>query len=279
MMTGCAKYIVLCVVAAMSVLSVSGQHYVGIKGGYGAASGRFYPVPDKSGLVLGKYTGGVGWKYYSDKQVVGGVGLELEFQQRGYSIYDADILPGSTGIVSDTTSYRVTTRRVSSVTLPLVWQPHLYMVNRRVRMFASLGVTLSYNTGLGDDITTTDYLWNRNTREQTIESETNPYVMQTARDVRWNYGFVGGFGFGVLMNRWEVFAEGRYYMGLSDILRYKTKYQFNEQGTLRSELDNIFISVGLYYRLGKGGILAPPLRRSRPAPPGDNDFRNIKLNM
>jgi hypothetical protein len=81
-----------------------------------------------------------------------------------------------------------------------------------------------------------------------------------------------------LSGRWEFFAEGRYYYGMSDILRTKTKYQFNEEEMIRSELDNIFITVGVAFRLGKGDILAPPARRKARTAANDNDFRNIIRN-
>ena len=255
-----------------ALMSVSGQHYVGVKGGYGAAQGRFFPIPDKGGLIWNKYTGGVMWKYYSSQQVVGGVSAELEFQMRGYRIFDGN------GIISDETSYTSTTRTVSSITMPLIWQPHLYMINRKVRVFLNAGVTFSYNLGIGDKLTNSKYGFDAD-GNRTITHETSPYVMQTARDVRWHCGWLGGFGVGVLIGRWEVFAEGRYYYGMSDILRTKTKYLFNEEESIRSELDNIYITMGVFFRLGKGDITEPPLRKRRPIPAGDDDFRNIKTGM
>ncbi len=246
------------------------QHYVGVKAGYGAAHGRFYPSPDKSGLAWGKTTAGLVWKYFSPQQVVGGVSAELEFQQRAYNLLEG------TAAITGEGSYDGTMRTVSSITMPIMWQPHLYMINRRVRFFVSAGVTFSYNLGTGDKLTTTHYRWDDETQTHTPESTTTDYHMQTARDVRWNYGWLGGVGLSVLTGRWEIFAEGRYYYGMSDIVRNSTKYLFHETKTLRSELDNIYISVGVTMRLGKGGILAPPLsKRRRAAAQGDN-FTNIR---
>lgn len=267
------KKFVCIALALMGALSASGQHYVGVKGGYGAAYGRFHPKPDKSGLTWGKYTGGVMWKYYSDQQVIGGVSVELEYQMRGYNLLDG------VGEISDQTKYTAQTRTVNSITMPLIWQPHLYIINRRVRLFLNAGVTLSYNLGLGDTFTNSDYGFDTD-GNRTVTHETVPYTMQTARDVRWNYGWLGGFGIGVLIDRWEVFAEGRYYYGMSDILRYRTKYQFHgANGPLRSELDNIYITMGVFFRLGKSGITEPPLRRRRPEPVVGDDFRTIKLDL
>lgn len=258
------------------------QHYIGVKTGYGAARGRIATVwgYPESATIWNKYSAGLVWKYFSPQQVVGGVSAELEFQQRGYRVYDGGVPDAVSVIISDTTSYRAKIRTVSSVTLPLIWQPHLYMFNRRVRFFLSAGITFSYNLGVGDTWTVDNYTWNENDRVQTVTyGETAPYKMQTARDVRWNYGWLGGAGFSFFVDRWEIFAEGRYYYGMSDIMRNDTKYHFNEERALRSELDNIYISVGVTFRLGKGGILAPPLRRREAVPVGDSDFRNIKLNM
>lgn len=274
------KLICIAVLALTGTLSVSGQHYVGVKGGYGAARGRIQTVwgAPRTDMMWNKYSAGLVWKYFSPQQVVGGVSAELEFQQRGYSVYDGGNPGYISVIVSDSTSYRTKTRTVSSITLPLIWQPHLYLMNRRVRFFLSAGITFSYNLGIGDKWTVTDYGFDSG-GNRTITSATASYTMQTARDVKWNYGWLGGAGFSVFIDRFEIFAEGRYYYGMSDIMRNDTKYLFNEERALRSELDNIYISVGVTFRLGKDGILAPPLRRREAVPAGDSDFRNIKLNM
>jgi hypothetical protein len=242
------------------------QHYVGVKAGYGAAQGRFYP-PKEGAMTWGKYTGGVMWKYYSPQQVVGGVSAELEYQTRGYRIFE--------GVVSDTTDYKSKTRIVNSISMPLIWQPHLYLANRHIRVFVNAGIVFTCNLGIGDTFNISEYRAGLGM----VSSETAPYKMITARDNRWNYGLCGGFGFGVLFGRWEVFAEGRYYFGMSDILRNSTKYQFNEEGSIRSELDNLFINVGVFFRLGKGGITEAPLRRNKDRVPDTNSFSNIKLNL
>ncbi len=265
------KKILIITILLLGVWSASGQHYVGAKAGYGAMKGRFWVNgKPQSDMVWGRYTGGVMWKYYSAQPVVGGVGAELEYQMRGYRIV-------SEGFRSDTTSYTLRTRTVSSVTLPLIWQPHLYFANRKVRFFASLGFTVSYNTGIGDQLTTFTHTYNEATGTVATSQTTEPYKMQISRDNRWNYGFLGGAGLGILTGRAEFFAEARYYYGMGDILRTKTKYRFNEENSIRSELDNLYITFGVYFRLGKGGIKAPPLRRRAPST-SENDFRNIKIS-
>jgi hypothetical protein len=265
------------------------QHYVGVKAGYGLARGRFYTIygTPESSMMWNNKTAGVVWKYFSPLPVFGGVSAEMEFQQRGYRIYDNGSPQSISAIVSDSTSYRAKTRTVSSLTVPLIWQPHFYMFNRRARFFLSAGVTFSYNTGIGDTFTADQYTAkkvvddaSRNLYhwEQTVETTTIPYTMQTARDVRWNYGWLGGAGVSILLNRVEIFAEGRYYYGMSDILRTKSRYVFNEEESIRSELDNIYITMGVTFRLGKGGILAPPLSKRRRAQAASDDFTTIKTN-
>lgn len=264
----------LTLVMLLCASTVAGQHYVGVKGGFGGATGRFYPMyyPVSGGdqtfehqTEWGKKTAGIMWKYYGTQQVLGGVGAELEFQQRGYTI-------ATSGINTPERNYTVRRRTLNSITMPLVWQPHLYFAKRRVRVFLSAGVTLSYNLDGGGKYIEQTWRGGELTGTTTV-----PYTMHTARDVRWNYGWLGGFGFGVLVGRMEVFAEGRYYYGMSDILRTKTKYIFNEMGSIRSELDNVSITMGVYFRLGKGGIKEAPLRKPRRAAPGESDFRNVKL--
>lgn len=63
-------------------------------------------------------------------------------------------------------------------------------------------------------------------------------------------GPCGGGGFSVLFGRFEAAFEARYYLGYSDVLRNGTKYTGNPN---HSPLDNINLSLAIYYRLGKGG--------------------------
>jgi hypothetical protein len=267
-MTKRTKIAVLILTAIVAFTSpLAAQHYVGAKLGYGAASGRFYPARE-TGMFWGNYTGGIAWKYYSDQPVVGGVGAELEYQQRGYKIFD--------GNRSSTTNY--TLRKVNSITIPLIWQPHLYMFDQRLRVFANAAFTVTYNLGAWDSVTEVKFS-DDGTGKMVSSSVTTPYKFVTARDNRWNYGIFAGAGFGVLFGRWEVFAEARYYYGMGDIIRNYTKYTF-QQEFLRSELDNLYINVGFYFRLGKGGIKEAPRKRNRNTQQDDtNDFRNIKLRF
>lgn len=266
-------HIMMLAAVLFMALPAAAQHYIGFKGGYGGAQGRFYPKYNSS-LIWDKYTGGIAWKYYSEQQIVGGVAAEIEYQTRGYKIFD--------GPVSDTTNYSARTRIVNTITVPLIWQPHLYFFNRKLRIFINAGVTFSYNLGIGDKVSLFTHSVN-DLGEVTTSTTTTDYKFITARDNRWNYGICGGFGMGVLFGRFEIFAEARYYYGMSDIIRNKTKYTF-QQDFLRSELDNLFVTVGVFFRLGKGGIKAPPLKlndpdRKKARQNSSGDFRNIKLQL
>ncbi len=192
-------------------------------------------------MVWGMYSGGVAWKYYSAVKFVGAVGAEMQFLQRGfeYELFrDSD------------TTYR---RTLNSVVVPLIWQPYFYAFNRHVRVFMNLALTFSYNFDSWAD--------SLSTRQGVYWSQ--KYDMQLVRDNRWGYGLCGGIGIGVLFDRWEVMVEGRYWYGYSDILKNRNKYATNP---LRSPLDNITVSAGFFYRLGKKDLLiGPNLRAERRA--------------
>ncbi|MBQ4279074.1 MAG: PorT family protein [Rikenellaceae bacterium] len=222
--------------ALLAALPAAAQHYIGVRGGYGGGSARFEPKRETF-LTWGMYSGGLSWKYYSPEKYVGAVEVDLEMLQQGYA-YDLR--------KDGDSSYR---RSINSVTLPVIWQPHFYLFRRSMRVFLNLGVTFSYNF---------------NSRYEYVSKmngvyEEGKYDMELIRDNRWGYGLVGGFGLSVLIGRVEAAFEGRYYFGYADILRNPNKYPGNPQ---RSPLDKINISMGLYYRLGKGGILAPLSKRA-----------------
>lgn len=208
----------------------SAQHYIGVKGGYGSGSVRFFPY-EESSSVWGLYSGGFSWKYYSGEPYVGGIQADLEFMQKGYRVektYDA--LPDDT-----TTVY---SRWVNSVQLPLIWQPHVELFHQKVRVFMNLGVVFSYNID-------SRYEWSNSTNSLLEEGK---YDLILVRDNRFGYGLCGGFGLNYVFGKFEFMVEGRYYYGYSDILKNTNKYEDNP---LRSPLDNINISIGLFYRLGR----------------------------
>ncbi len=230
------KNIIAAILLLFSSLPFAGaQHYVGVRGGYGGGSVRFDPKMDTK-MLWNRYSGGVSWKYYSAERYLGGVEIDVEMLQKGYRRIEYN---------KPDTSY---VWRSNSITMPIMWQPHFYFFKRSLRVFLNAGVTFCYNFDA-------DYEY-VSQRSGTYES--GEYHYQLNRDNQWGYGIVGGGGAGILVGRFEYFAEARYYFGFSDIYKNPNKYKTNPE---RSPLDNFNISVGICYRLGKGGILAPPSKR------------------
>ncbi len=219
----------------LSIGSASAQSYVGVRGGYGVGNGRFLPA-NESRTVLGLLSGGVSYKYFSDTRFVGAIEADLQYFERAFK-YD---------LAKDSDSSYM--RQVNSIDLPIMWHPHIYVFNRSGRVFFNLGVNFTYNISSYEVY---------ESKENGIYSEGNyPFVL--IRDNQWGYGLVGGVGISFLVNRFEFIAEGRYYYGYSDILKNYNVYPDNP---MRSPLDNINISLGISYRLGKGGIKALPSKK------------------
>ena len=219
-----------------------GQHYVGVRVGYGSGSSRLYPQRGfETGTLWGLYSGGVSWKYYTEEKFVGGIEADVLLMQQGFKRMTLDNVTGELQ-----SGYE---RQVDEIVLPLCWQPHVYMFKQRVRVFMNAGVTLSYVV---------------NSTEKNISyvdgtSEERDYHMKLTRDNRFGYGLVGGGGISWSTGRLEVFAEARYYIGYSDLLKNWNKYETNEY--LRSPLDGLQVSVGMFWRLGREGIRSPQGRR------------------
>ena len=212
--------------------SLYAQHYVGVRGGWGGGSSRLVPARE-TGTEWGLYSAGVSYKFYTDSKFVGGIQADLQYMGRGYmynQYRDSD------------TSYH---RTVNSLELPFMWQPHFYIMRRHARVYLNLGVYMSYHLD-------SEYYWKSKKEGIYLRSE---YEMKNTRDNRWGYGLCGGGGISVLIRRFEVAFEARYYYGYADILRNKTKYQGNP---LRSPLDNINMSMAVYYRLSKEDIRSAP---------------------
>lgn len=212
--------------------SLCAQHYIGVRGGWGGGSSRLVPARE-TGTEWGLYSGGLSYKFYTDSKFVGGIQADLQYMGRGY-MYDQ--------FRDSDTSYH---RTVNSLELPFMWQPHFYIMRRHARVYLNLGVYMSYHLD-------SEYYWKSKRDGIYHRSE---YEMKNTRDNRWGYGLCGGGGISVLIRRFEVAFEARYYYGYADILKNKTKYQGNP---LRSPLDNINMSMAVYYRLSKEGIRSAP---------------------
>lgn len=124
--------------ALLGCASARAQHTLGFVVGYGMSSARFQPTQETRG-VWGMYSAGLTWRHYGKQRFVGGFGADLEFLQQGFSF----ALNASQ--VEDKKDYRYYTRRVNSVVLPIVWQPHAYLFKHRVRLYLEAAATFSYN--------------------------------------------------------------------------------------------------------------------------------------
>ena len=121
-----------------AVQGVSAQHTLGFTVGYGMGNGRFQPKQEMR-AIWGLYSGGLSWRHYGKQRFVGGFGLDLEFQQQGFSFAI------NSAQVEEKKDYLYYTRHINSVMLPVVWQPHFYMLRNHVRIYLDAAATFSYN--------------------------------------------------------------------------------------------------------------------------------------
>lgn len=223
--------LLFCLLLLIYADSLSAQHYIGVMGGWGGGMARFKPAKE-TGIEWGLYAGGLSYKFYSETKYVGGIEIDLLFKQKGFN-YDESF--------GSDESYH---RTINSIEIPLIWQPHFYLFQRRARFFINLGIQASYNL---------NSTYSRQSKTNGV-IESGTYTMQLNRDNRFDYGLCGGAGLAFLLGpqrRVEFSIEARYGFGYGDILRNPTKYKGNPD---RSPLDNINVFAAVYYRLGKGGI-------------------------
>ena len=250
----------LLVVVAMHIgVVASAQHTLGVSGGVGAFTSRLYPE-QMTRTTFGAPNFGLSWRYYSLPRYVGAVGVDLEYMQRGFSYgYAYSVSADEKG--EELRQYYYYTRRLNSIMLPIVWQPHVYLAKRHVRLYVEAAFTLSYNFG-------GDY-------EYDDTGESGRYNWRAERDNRFNYGLAGGGGFALLFGRYEIGLRARYYFGYADVMRNRNKYYDNATDgpenpftltPLRSPLDNLNFSITLAYRFNKDGFTEwfyKPKKRSR----------------
>lgn len=228
--------------------TVSAQHTLGVTVGYGMSNGRFQP-PQEMKALWGQYSAGLSWRYYGTQRVVGGFGIDLEFLQQGFSYAT------NASLVDERSDYLYYTRKVNSIVLPIVWQPHVYLFNHRMRVYLEAAATFSYNLSSTYE--------NEQARANGMPDWKGTYAFSTSRDNRFGYGLAGGGGIAFLIRRFELNFRVRYYFGYSDIVRNRNKYADNATDgpenpfratPLRSPLDNLNLSVGLSYRFNKEGF-------------------------
>ena len=232
--------------------SASAQHTLTLTGGTGLSTARFYPA-EVTKWKWGSETFGLSWRFYSDKpRFVGAVGIDLEYIERGYQVgytYTSKWV-GEGDNKREERTYQFYDRDVSTIMLPLVWQPHVYAARNRLRIFIQAAVVLSFN------ITTRyDYLDGK--------YEGGKDEWKVPRDNRLRYGLSGGAGFAVLLGQVEVGFKARYSFGYSDILKNRNKYYSNSTDgrenpfyytPLRSPMDNINIMLTVGWRFNKRGF-------------------------
>ncbi|MBR5135587.1 MAG: PorT family protein [Rikenellaceae bacterium] len=232
-------YLLIALAAALTPIGARAQHVIGVKGGFGSSNARFSPKQEMRMMWSG-YTGGVTWRHYTAERFVGAMGVDLEFMKRGYSYYP--YFSSS----DEATKAMTYTRHINSILMPIVWQPHFYLADFRLRVYIDLAVTFAYNIS--------------STYVNELQNAAGEYHFKLVRDNRWNYGLAGGGGVAYLAGRNEFSVGARYYFGYGDILRNTNKYVGNTTDgpenpfsttPRRSPLDNIYITLGYGYRLGK----------------------------
>lgn len=224
------------------------QHTLTLTGGTGATTARFYPA-EQTKWMWGAETAGISWRYYSDKpRFVGCVGVDLEFVERGFHYGYA-----YTSEMKDEVEirhYQYYTRNVNSLMLPIVWQPHVYVANNRMRIFIEAAFVLSYNIS-------------SNYSYENDRFPAGKYEWKIPRDNRFAYGLSGGAGFALLFGQVEVGIKAKYNFGYSDLMKNRNKYYSNTTDgkenpfyytPLRSPVDNINVMLTLGWRFNKRGF-------------------------
>ena len=232
----------------MGAERASAQHTLSLTGGSGVSTARFYPS-EETRWLWGSENFGLSWRFYSEKpRFVGAIGLDLEYLERGYRVgyaYTSEMVDDK-----EIRDYKFYTRRVNSLMLPLVWQPHVYAANNHLRIYIEAAFVLSYNMS-----SRYEYQDNR--------YPAAPYEWKVPRDNRFGYGLAAGAGFSVLLGQVEFGLRARYNFGYSDILKNRNKYYSNSTDgyenpfyytPLRSPLDNINISITVGWRFNKRGF-------------------------
>ena len=234
------------------------QHVVAVTTGTGMATSRIYPAQETR-PIWGTWQAGVSWRYYSLPRFVGGVGIDLDWMQRGFSYAPY------ASIYEDKKDYKYYRRNVNTMMLPVVWQPHVYMFKNHLRIYLEAAVTFSYN--FASSFENHERYTFGSQMSSGVEVIKGKYHMRTERDNRFGYGLAGGGGLDLLFNQIEVGVRVRYDFGFSDILKNRNKYYDNKldqelypgenpfwHTPLRSPLDNLTISLRVGFRFNKAGF-------------------------
>lgn len=240
------------IVALMCGQRASAQHTVTLTGGTGASYARFYPS-EETKWMWGCENFGIAWRYYSEKpRFVGAVGVDLEYMERGFNMgwtYTSEWVDNGDD-KKEIRHYKFYSRKVNTLMLPLVWQPHFYLARNRLRVFIEAALVFSYNLS----------------SSYSYENDERPggdYEWKVPRDNRFGYGLSGGAGFALLFGQVEVGFKAKYNFGYSDILKNRNKYYSNSTDgyenpfwytPLRSPIDNLSFSLTVGWRFNKRGF-------------------------
>ena len=243
----------LLLVAMLSPERASAQHTLTVTGGTGASYARFYPAEETKWL-WGCESFGLSWRFYSPKpRFVGAVGLDLDYVQKGFMYgydYDSEWIGEVGEEKKEIRHYKFYTRRVNSLVMPFVWQPHVYAARNRLRIFAEAAVVFSYNIS-------SKYEYEKN------RYPAGKYEWKIPRDNRFGYGLAGGLGFAILFDQLEVGMKAKYDFGYSDILKNRNKYYSNDTDgrenpfwyqPLRSPVDNLTFLMTVGWRFDARGF-------------------------
>lgn len=236
------------VVGTLTSTSVSAQHTLTLTGGTGVSMARFYPAK-KTKMLWGSETFGLSWRFYSPKpRFVGAVGVDLEYLERGFQLgysYTPEFVDDK-----EIRHYQYYTRRINSVMLPIVWQPHIYAAKNHLRIFIEAAFVLSYNISSSYEYENDRY-------------PAGKYEWKVPRDNRFGYGLSAGAGFALLFGQVEVGLKAKYNFGYSDIVKNRNKYYSSTtdgrenpfySSPLRSPLDNINVMLTVGWRFNKRGF-------------------------
>ncbi|MBQ2364546.1 MAG: outer membrane beta-barrel protein [Alistipes sp.] len=231
---------------------LSAQHTLTLTGGTGVATARFYPAQETK-WMWGSENFGLSWRFYSERpRFVGAIGIDLEYLERGFNMgytYTSEWV-GEGNDRKEVRTYQFYNRKINSIMLPLVWQPHFYLAKNRLRIYIEAALVLSYNIS----------------SSYSYENDRYPagkYEWKVPRDNRFGYGLAGGAGFSVLLGQVEIGLRARYHFGYSDILKNRNKYYSNDTDgrenpfsytPLRSPLDNINLCLTVGWRFNKRGF-------------------------
>ena len=251
---------ILALVFAFSIAVVvesSAQHTIAVTGGTGFATSRLYPAQETK-PIWGTYQAGFSWRYYSMPRFIACIGIDVELLQRGFSFAPYPYL------YEDKKDYKYYTRKLNSIIVPIVWQPHFYLFKKHLRVYLEAAPTFSYNFSSKFH---NDEKFSINIDGTVPAPIGGKYEFRAERDNRFSFGLCGGGGFDLIFGQFEFGVRARYDFGYSDILRNRNKYYSNNLDSvtkpgenpfyytpLRSPLDNLTLLVKLGFRIGKAGF-------------------------